>query len=42
MSRIGRMPVPIPSAAVAMAFDFIVAGDPVDDVLVCGLGKTNL
>jgi len=25
-----------------MAFDFKAAGDPVDDVLVCGIGETNL
>lgn len=36
------LPVQIPSDAVAMAFDFTVAGDPVDDVLVCGINETNL
>jgi len=36
------LPVQIPSDVVAMAFDFTVAGDPVDDVLVCGIGTNNL
>lgn len=36
------LPVQIPSDAVAMAFDFTVSGDPVDDVLVCGIGTNNL
>lgn len=36
------LPVQIPSDAVAMAFDFTVSGDPVNDVLVCGIGTNNL
>jgi hypothetical protein len=32
------VPVLIPSSAVVAAFDFTVAGDPVDDVIVCGIG----
>ncbi|MGD0061684.1 MAG: carboxypeptidase regulatory-like domain-containing protein, partial [Verrucomicrobiia bacterium] len=36
------VPVPIPSNAVSMAFDFIIAGDPVDDVLVFGIETNNL
>ncbi len=36
------LPVQIPGDAVAMAFDFTVAGDPMDDVLVCGIVETNL
>lgn len=36
------LPVQFPSDAVAMAFDFTIAGDPVDDVLVCGIGTNNL
>ena len=36
------IPVQIPAGAVAMAFDFFVSGDPKDDVLVCGIGETNL
>ncbi len=36
------LPVQIPTNAVAMAFDFIVSGDPVDDVLVCGIETNNL
>jgi hypothetical protein len=36
------LPIQFPANATAMAFDFIVAGDPVDDVLVCGIGETNL
>ena len=36
------IPVQIPTNAMVMAFDFIVEGDPVDDVLVCGIGETNL
>lgn len=34
--------ITIPPTATAMAFDFIVSGDPVDDALVCGIGDTNL
>ena len=36
------LPIQIPSNTVAMAFDFIVSGNPVDDVMVCGIGDTNL
>lgn len=36
------VPLMIPTNAAAMAFDFTVAGDPVDDVIVCGLGTNNL
>jgi len=36
------VPVLIPSGAVVAAFDFTVAGDPVDDVIVCGIGTNNL
>jgi hypothetical protein len=36
------LPIQFPSDATAMAFDFTVAGDPVDDVLVCGIGQSNL
>ncbi len=36
------LPVQIPTNATAMAFDFIVAGDPVDDVMVCGIETNNL
>jgi hypothetical protein len=36
------VPVLIPSSAVVAAFDFTVAGDPVDDVIVCGIGTNNL
>ena len=31
------LPIQFPSDAVAMAFDFTVSGDPVDDALVCGV-----
>lgn len=34
--------IEFPANATAMAFDFTVEGDPVDDVLVCGLGTNNL
>ncbi len=36
------VPLVIPTNVAAMAFDFTVAGDPVDDVIVCGLGTNNL
>jgi hypothetical protein len=36
------LPIAFPAGATAMAFDFTVAGDPVDDVLVCGIGTNNL
>jgi len=32
----------IPTNATAMAFDFAVQGNPVDDAMVCGIGQTNL
>ena len=36
------MPIQFPANATAMAFDFTVEGDPVDDVLVCGIGTNDL
>lgn len=36
------LPILISSNAVAMAFDFVVEGDPVNDLLVCGIGQSNL
>jgi hypothetical protein len=36
------VPVVIPSNALMAAFDFTVAGDPVDDVIVCGIGTNDL
>lgn len=36
------LPIQFPASATAMAFDFAVQGDAVDDVLVCGIGETNL
>ena len=36
------VPVQIPSNAVSMAFNFIIGGDPVDDVLVFGIETNNL
>jgi hypothetical protein len=36
------LPIQFPSDARAMAFDFTMEGDPADDVLVCGIGETNL
>ena len=36
------LPIQFPSNATAMAFDFIVEGNPMDDVLVCGIGTNNL
>jgi len=36
------LPIAFPANATAMAFDFTVEGDPVDDVLVCGIGTNNL
>jgi hypothetical protein len=36
------LPVRIPTNDVAMVFDFILSGDPVDDVMVCGIADTNL
>jgi hypothetical protein len=36
------LPVQFPTNATAMAFDFTVSGNPVDDALVCGIGETNL
>jgi hypothetical protein len=36
------LPIPFPANATAMAFDFTVEGNPVNDVLVCGIGTNNL
>jgi hypothetical protein len=36
------LPIQFPSNATAMAFDFTVEGNPMDDVLVCGVGTNNL
>lgn len=36
------LPIEVPSNAAVMAFDFSIEGDPVDDLLVCGIGDTNL
>lgn len=36
------LPLQIPTNARAMAFDFTLSGDPVDDTLVCGVGTNNL
>jgi hypothetical protein len=36
------VPLVIPTDATALAFDFVVEGDPAEDVLVCGIGETNL
>lgn len=36
------LPIQFPAIAKAMAFDFIVEGNPVEDVLVCGIGTNNL
>ena len=36
------LPIQFPSNATAMAFDFTVEGNPVDDALVCGIGTNNL
>lgn len=36
------LPIQIPTNALAMAFDFAVSGDPVDDVMECGINDTNL
>jgi pimeloyl-ACP methyl ester carboxylesterase len=36
------LPIQFPANATAMAFDFIVEGEPVEDVLVCGIGTNNL
>ena len=36
------LPIQFPPNATAMAFDFTVEGNPVDDVLVCGIGTNNL
>jgi PKD repeat protein len=41
-STMAWIPAQIPTGAIAMAFDFIVTGDPVNDVLVCGFGTNNL
>lgn len=36
------LPIEIPSDALAMVFDFTVLGDPMDDVIICGINDTNL
>lgn len=36
------VPVHFPVNATGMAFDFTISGDPMDDVLVCGVGMNNL
>ena len=36
------LPVQISSNAAAMAFDFVVSGNPSDDVMVCGIGTNQL
>ncbi len=36
------LPIQIPANAAALAFDFTVNGDTVDDWLVCGIGTNNL
>ncbi len=36
------LPIQFPANANAMAFDFTVEGDPLDDQLVCGIGTNNL
>jgi hypothetical protein len=36
------LPIQIPTNSVAMAFDFQISGDPVNDVIVCGIAETNL
>jgi hypothetical protein len=36
------IPMLFPANATAMAFDFTVSGNPVDDALVCGIGESNL
>jgi len=36
------LPIHFPANATAMAFDFTMEGDPMDDVLVCGIGTNNL
>lgn len=36
------LPIQFPANATAMAFDFIMEGNPVEDVLVCGIGTNNL
>lgn len=36
------LPIQFPANATAMAFDFTVEGDPLNDALVCGIGTNNL
>lgn len=36
------LPIQFPANATALAFDFTVEGNPVDDMLVCGVGTNNL
>ena len=41
-SAMAWIPIFIPSNTVVMAFDFSSSGNPVDDVLMCGIGTNNL
>ena len=36
------LPIQFPPNATALAFDFTVEGNPMDDALVCGVGTNNL
>ncbi len=36
------LPIQIPTNTLAMAFDFSVSGDTVEDLIVCGIDNTNL
>lgn len=36
------LPIQLPENAMVMVFDFQISGDPMDDVIVCGMGDTNL
>lgn len=41
-SAMAWVPVQFPANVTGMAFDFTVSGDPIDDLLVCGVGTNNL
>lgn len=41
-SAMAWIPIDVPPYAVALAFDFMLSGDPVDDVIVCGINDSNL
>ncbi len=41
-SAMAWIPLLIPSNSIAMAFDFSLSGDPMDDVLVCGIDTNAL